>query len=93
MHASEFRERAVALARAGKPISRETAELGISEGGLHNRVRQDRIHRGERPGVTTPASTELAKARKRIRELETEVKTLRRPAKLLGEDRPDPKGS
>lgn len=36
----EFRERAVALVRAGKPISRVAAELGISEGGLHNWVRQ-----------------------------------------------------
>jgi transposase-like protein len=69
------------------------AELGISEGGLHNWVRQDRIDRGERPGRTTPESTELAKARKRIRQLETEAEILKRAAKLLGEDRPDPKGS
>jgi hypothetical protein len=34
----------------------------------------------------------LAKARKRIRQLETEVEILKRAAKLLGEDRPDPKG-
>jgi transposase len=89
----EFRARAVALVRAGKPISRVAAELGISEGGLHNWVRQDQIDRGERPGRTTPESTELAKARKRIRQLETEVEILKRAAKLLGEDRPDPKGS
>ena len=43
--------------------------------------------------VTTPESTELAKARKRIRQLEAEVEILKRAAKLLGEDRPDPKGS
>jgi transposase len=89
----EFRVRAVALVRAGKPISRVAVELGISEGGLHNWVRQDRIDRGERPGLTTPESTELAKARKRIRQLETEVEILKRAAKLLGEDRPDPTGS
>ena len=54
-------------------------------------ARQDRIDRGERPGLTTPESTELANARKRIRQLETEVEILKRAAKLLGEDRPDPK--
>jgi transposase len=32
----EFRARAVALVRAGKPISRVAAKLSISEGGLHN---------------------------------------------------------
>jgi transposase len=89
---SEFRLRAVALVRAGKPISQVAAELGISEGGLHNWVRQDLIDRGVRPGVTTPESTELAKARKRIRQLENEVGILKRATKLLGEDKPRPKG-
>ena len=35
---SAFRARAVALVRAGRPISRVAAELGMSEGGLHKRV-------------------------------------------------------
>jgi transposase len=85
--------RAVALVRADKPVSRVAADLGISEGGLHNWGRQDRIGRGERPGLRTPESTELAKARKRILQLETEVEILKRAAKLLGEGRPDPKRS
>lgn len=75
---SEFRARAVALVRVGNPISHVAAQLGISEGGLHRWVRQDQINRGERPGLTTPESTELAKARKRIRQLETEVEILKR---------------
>ena len=90
---SEFRVRAVALVRAGKPISHVAAELGISEGGLHNWVRQDQIDRGVRPGVTTPEGTELAKARKRIRQLENEIEILKRAAKLLDEDKPRPKES
>jgi transposase len=69
------------------------AELGISVGGLHNWARQERVDRGERPGLTTPESAELARARKRFRQLETEVEILQRAAKLLDEDRPDPKGS
>ena len=88
---AEFRLRAVALVRAGKTITATAAELGISTGALHNWVRQDQIDRGERPGLTTQESAELAKAKKRIRALEAEVEILKRAAKLLGEDRPDPK--
>jgi transposase len=78
--------------RADKLISRAAVKSGISAGGLHNRVRQDQIDRGERPGRTTPRSSERAKARTRIRQLEAEVDISKRAARLLGEDRPDPKG-
>lgn len=88
----EFRFRAVALVRAGKPITTAATELGISAAALHNWVRQDQIDRGERPGIATHESAELAKANKRIRQLEAEVEILRKAAKLLGEDRPAPKG-
>ena len=40
---AEFRLRAVALVRAGKPISRVAVELGISQGCLHNWVREVHI--------------------------------------------------
>lgn len=88
----EFRQRAVALVRAGKPVTTAAAELGVSAAAIHNWVRQDQIDRGERPGVTTPESVELAKAKKRIRQLEAEVEILKTAAKMLGEDRPGPKG-
>jgi transposase len=67
-------------------------ELGISEGGLHNWVRQDRIDRGELAGVTTSESAELRRARKRIRELELQVEILTRASAFLAEERPHPKG-
>jgi transposase len=89
---SEFRARAVALVRAGRPISRVALELGVSEGGLHNWVRQDRIDRGELPGVTTSESAELRLARKRIRELEMQVEILTKASAFLAEERPHPKG-
>lgn len=88
----EFRLRAVALVRAGKPITTAATELGISAAALHNWVRQDQIDRGERPGISTPESAALTKANKRIRQLETEVEILRKAAGLLGESRPAPKG-
>ena len=89
---AEFRARAVALVRAGRPISRVAVELGISEGGLHNWVRQDRVDRGELSGITTAESAELSRAKRRIRELELEVEILRKASAFLTEDRPHPKG-
>lgn len=88
----EFRRRAVALVRAGKPITSAAVELGVSAAAIHNWIRQDQIDRGERPGITTPESIELAKAKKRIRQLEEEVEILKIAATLLGEVRPRPKG-
>lgn len=88
---AEFRRRAVALVRAGKPITTAATELGVSAAALHNWVRQDQIDRGERPGLSTPESAELAKANKRIRQLEREVEILREASRLLGEAGADPK--
>jgi len=88
----EFRRRAVALVRAGKPITTAAAELGVSAAAIHNWVRQDQIDRGARPGITTPESIELTKAKKRIRQLEDEVAILKKASKLFEEDRPHPKG-
>lgn len=89
----EFRTRAVALVRSGKQVKQTAYELGISAGCLHAWLKQDRIDRGEIPGNTTAESADLRAARKRIRELETELAIIRQAAKFLGEDKPHPKGS
>lgn len=88
----EFRQRAVAVVRAGKQIKQVAYELGISAGCLHAWVRQDRIDRGELAGITTTESAELRAARKRIRELETELAIIRQASKFLAEEKPHPKG-
>jgi len=68
-------------------------ELGISAGCLHGWLKQDRIDRCELPGKTTTESVELRSARKRIRELETELAIVHQAGKFLGPERPHPKGS
>jgi transposase-like protein len=90
---SEFRARAIALVRAGKPQKQTAQELDIHPVTLSKWVKQDRIDRGEICGVRTTESAELRAARRRIRELETELVIVRQAAKFLGEDRPRPKGS
>lgn len=92
-HPGEFRQRAVALVRSGKPVKHFAEDLGVSAGGLHRWVRQDRIDRGEIPDISTSESVELTRARKRIHELEQELEIVKRAAKLVGEDAPHPKGS
>ena len=61
---------------------------------LFNWVRQDRIDKGEISGLTSRESAELARAKRRIRELELEleVEILRRTSKILGADLSDPIG-
>lgn len=86
-----FAFRAVARVRAGKPITTAATELGTSAGALHNWARQDQIDRGERPGIETTRTRHWRKPTS-IRQLEAEVEILRKAAKLLGEDRPTPKG-
>lgn len=90
---AEFRQRAVALVRAGNLVTAVAPSLGLSESCLRNWVRQDRIDHGEIAGATTTESVQLKAARKRIRELEREVEISRVAGKLLGEDAPHPKGS
>jgi transposase-like protein len=82
---------AVALVWAGKPITTAAAELKVSAAAIHNWVRQDQIDRGERPGIRTPESIELVKAKKRIRQLEEEVEILEMAATLLEEGLSRPK--
>lgn len=89
----QFLARAIALVRAGKPQKQTAHELDIHPVTLSKWVKQDRIDRGEIPGTTTTESAELRAARRRIRELETELVIVRQAAKFLGEDRPRPKGS
>lgn len=88
----EFRDRAIALVRSGKQVNQTAYELGISAGCLHGWLKQDRIDRGELVGTTTAESADLRAARKRIRELETELAIIRAASKFLAEDKPHPKG-
>lgn len=76
----EFRIRVLALLRAGKTVQQVARELDISDATIYNWRRQDEIDTGARPGLSSPQATELAAARRRIRELEEEVRILNRAA-------------
>jgi len=76
----EFRRRALDLIESGRAVRDVAASLGIAESCLHRWRHRDLVDRGVKPGVTAQEGAELAAARQRIRDLEEEVKILRKAA-------------
>ncbi|MBW2362733.1 MAG: transposase [Deltaproteobacteria bacterium] len=88
---AEFRQRVVALVEGGRKVSEVAAELEVSEQTIYTWRRQARVDAGLEAGVTTAEHAELQAAKRRIRELETELAVHRRATELLKE-KSDPKG-
>ena len=87
----EFRQRVLDLLAAGRRPTDLARDLGISSQTIYVWRRQERIDRGEIPGLRSAERTELAAAKQRIRELEAELAIHRRASELLAEHS-DPKG-
>src|SRR2546423_9878498 len=75
----EFRRKVLDLVEAGRSVADVARDLGISEQTVYSWRRQDRIDRGLVPGLTSAEKAELAAAKRRVAELETQL-TLHRPA-------------
>ena len=87
----EFRRKVLDLVQAGRPIADVAKALGISDQSIYTWRRQDRIDRGLEPGLSSAEKSELAAAKRRIAELETELHAMRRAMELVREVVP-PKG-
>lgn len=87
----EFRRKVLDLIEAGRPVAEIAAQLGVTAQTVYNWRNQDQIDRGVRAGTSTSELAELSAARKRIRELETELEITRRANELL-KAQADPKG-
>ena len=87
----EFRRKVLDLVEAGRPIAEIAQALGISDQSISTWRRQDRIVRGLDPGLSSAEQGELAAAKRRIAELETELRAMRRAMELVREVVP-PKG-
>jgi putative transposase len=81
----EFRRKVLDLVEAGRPIAEVAKDLGISDQSISTWRRQDRIDRGGEPGLTSAEKGELAAAKRRIAELETELRAMRRAMELVRE--------
>ena len=76
----EFRRRALDLVESGRTVREVAASLGIAESCLYRWRHRDLVDRGLKPGDQRRRVAELAAARDRIRDLEEEIKILRKAA-------------
>jgi len=75
----EFKRDAVQIVRtSGKPIALVARELGIYDSTLGNWIKQDRIDRGEREGLTSDERAELSELRRDNARLRMERELLKR---------------
>ena len=82
---AELRRRVVDLLATGRKVADVARDLGVSEQAIYGWRRQERIDRGQEPGLSTQEQAELAAAKRRIRELEAELAVHRRAAELRRE--------
>ncbi|ACU53122.1 transposase IS3/IS911 family protein [Acidimicrobium ferrooxidans DSM 10331] len=76
---SQFRKDAAALVLDQRRTIADVArELGINEQTLGNWVRQERIDRGEREGLTSAEREELTRLRRQVKQLTVERELLKR---------------
>lgn len=93
-YAPEFRRRVVQRVRSGRSVKSIARELKLPEGTVFRWLAQDRIDRGEGPGQTSMQRSELAAARRRIRELETELAIIKEASEFYNSlDKISPKGN
>jgi len=91
-HPSEFRHRAVALARLKeKPMAQIAADIGISESCLRNWVHQADIDEGVSEGLTTDERAELVRLRRELRVKDMEIEILKRASAFFARENILPK--
>jgi transposase-like protein len=78
---------------AGEAVKDLSAELGIRDVTLYRWRRQALIDAGQRPGLKSFEADPLEAARRRIKELEAELKLVKAASALFEEGAVDPKGS
>lgn len=88
---AEFRRKVLDLLAGGRSVASVAHDLDVSDQTIYNWRRQDRIDRGEVPGLTTAEKGDLSSAKKQISELETELAVACRAVELLKEET-SPKG-
>ena len=78
---------------AGEAVKELAAELGISDHTLYRWRRQAEVDAGQRPGAKSFEADPLQVARRRVIELEAELKLVKAASDLFAEGAVDPKGS
>jgi transposase len=89
----ELRRQVIELARSGTRVALLADTFGMSAVSIYNWLKQDRIDRGEEIGQTTDQQLELAAAKRRIGQLETELAVARKVNEVFLKEGISPKGS
>jgi transposase-like protein len=90
---AEVRRQILELARAGTSVKQLAVTFAVSEASIYTWRKQDKIDRGELDGLSTDHAIELAAAKRRIRQLETELAVSRKVNEVFLEQHLPPKGS
>lgn len=83
----------IELARSGTRVAQFAETFGMSEATIYNWLKQEKVDRGEIEGFSTDQALELAAAKRRIRQLETELAVSRKVNEVFLEGDLPPKGS
>lgn len=92
-HPPALRREACERMLAGEPINEVAVHLDVSPNTLYKWRRQALIDAGRRPGVMSYEADPLRQARRRIKELEAELKIVKDASELFEKGAVDPKGS
>jgi len=90
---AEVRRQVVELARSGTTVAQLAETFGMSEAAIYNWTKQEKIDRGELKGRSTEQALELAAAKRRIRQLETELAVSRKVNEVFLDQDLAPKAS
>jgi len=89
----EVRRQVVELVRAGTRVKQLAKTFGMTEATIYNWLKQDMIDRGGIAGLTTDQAIEPAAAKRRIRQLETELAVARKVNEIFLDQDLAPKAS
>jgi transposase len=89
----EICRQVVELARAGTRVKQLAATFGMSEAAVYLWLKQEQIDRGEIDGQSTDQAMELAAAKRRIAQLETELAVSRKVNEIFLDQDLAPKAS
>jgi transposase-like protein len=90
---TELRRRTCERMLAGEKVKDLCAELGIHNVTLYKWRRQALIDAGVTPGLKSYEADPLLASRRRVKELEAELKAVKAASELFEEGGVDPKGS
>jgi transposase len=90
---AEVRHQVIELARSGTKVAQLAATFGMSDATIYNWLKQDKVDRGEIAGLSTEEALDLAAAKRRIKQWETELAVSRKGNEVFLEGDLPSKGS